>query len=130
VHGGRVYASWSQVLKKTKGGGYGPTSWQICEENCGSPTRRTRVATFCLRKGANAAITPLTFSLLSNGPLPPCATYFAMMDYKVPVRASSKQAIHEGCNLLLPQYMGHIDQKPVYDVDGPLKAMYDVLIHT
>jgi hypothetical protein len=67
---------------------------------------------------------------LSNDLLPPRAASFAVMDYKVPVRSFSKQAIRERCKPILPIYVGHIGQKHVYDADGPLEAMDDILIRT
>jgi hypothetical protein len=30
--------------------GYEPTSWLVYEEDCGSPTRGSRVATLCIRR--------------------------------------------------------------------------------
>jgi hypothetical protein len=50
------------------------------------------------------------------------------MDYKVPARAFIKKDIRTGCNPILPNYVGHIGMKPVYDKDGPLGSMDDILI--
>jgi hypothetical protein len=52
------------------------------------------------------------------------------MDYKVPSHAYIKKNINEGCNPLLPNYVGHIGRKPVYEADGPLDSMVDILIQT
>jgi hypothetical protein len=52
------------------------------------------------------------------------------MDYKVPARAYIKKSIKEGRNPLLPNYVGHIGRKPVYEADGPLKSMDDIIIRT
>jgi hypothetical protein len=52
------------------------------------------------------------------------------MDYKVPACAYIKKSIKEGCNPLLPNYVRHIGSKPVYEADGPLKSMDDILIRT
>jgi hypothetical protein len=50
------------------------------------------------------------------------------MDYKVPARAYIKKIIKESRNPLLPNYVGNIGRKLVYEVDGPLKSMYDILV--
>jgi hypothetical protein len=52
------------------------------------------------------------------------------MNYKVPARAYIKRSIKKGRNPLLPNYVGHIGSKPVYDADGPLESMDDILIRT
>jgi hypothetical protein len=52
------------------------------------------------------------------------------MDYKVPARAFIKKNIQKGRNPLFPNYMGHIGRKPVYEANGPLDYMDDVLIRT
>jgi hypothetical protein len=52
------------------------------------------------------------------------------MDYKLPARAYIKKSIKEGRNPLLPNYVGHIGRTPVYEVDGPLEYMDDILIRT
>jgi hypothetical protein len=52
------------------------------------------------------------------------------MDYKVTARAYIKKNIKEGCNPLLPNYVGHIGRKPVYEADGRLESMDDILIRT
>jgi hypothetical protein len=54
---------------------------------------------------------------------------FAVMDYKVPFRAFSKQAIRDGRNPLPPNYVGRMRHKPVCDMDGPLEDIDDALIH-
>jgi hypothetical protein len=41
-----------------------------------------------------------------------------------------KKYIWTGCNLLLPNYVGHIGMKTVYDTDGPLESMDDIIMHT
>jgi hypothetical protein len=53
-----------------------------------------------------------------------------MMDYKVPFMALIKHTLCQGRIPLLPNYVGHIGKKPVYDVNGPLEAIDDVPIHT
>jgi hypothetical protein len=53
-----------------------------------------------------------------------------MMDYKVPARAFIKKDIRKGRNPLLPNYVGHIGMKPVYDTDGPLEPMDNIIIRT
>jgi hypothetical protein len=52
------------------------------------------------------------------------------MDYKIPARAYIKKVIKEGCNPLLPNYVGHIGPKPVYEANGPLEFMDDILVRT
>jgi hypothetical protein len=52
------------------------------------------------------------------------------MDYKLPARAYFKKMIEEGCNPLLPNYVGCIGRKPVYEADGPLEYMDDILVQT
>jgi hypothetical protein len=52
------------------------------------------------------------------------------MDYKVPARAYIKKIIKEVRNPLLPNYVGHIGRKPVYEADGPLESMDDIIIRT
>jgi hypothetical protein len=52
------------------------------------------------------------------------------MDYKVPARAYIKKVIKEGRNPLLPNYVGHIGKKPVYEVEWPLESMDDTLVRT
>jgi hypothetical protein len=88
------------------------------------------VATLCIRRGSSASCTPLPFSVVAAERLPPRLAYFALMDYKVPARACIKKNIKEGCNPQLPNYMGHIGRKPVYEADGPLESMDDILIRT
>jgi hypothetical protein len=48
----------------------------------------------------------------------------------VQFRVFCEQDIQEGCNPQLSNYMGHIGQKPVYDMEWPLEAMDDIMIHT
>jgi hypothetical protein len=110
--------------------GYDPTSWLVYEEHCGSPTRGARLETLCIRRGSPASRTPLPFSLVAAEHLPPWSASFALMDYKVPARAFIKKSIHTCCNPLLPNYVGHIGRKPIYDVNGPLESMDDILIRT
>jgi hypothetical protein len=52
------------------------------------------------------------------------------MDYNVPASAYIKKNIKEGRNPLLPNYVGHIRRKTVYEADGPLESMDDILIRT
>jgi hypothetical protein len=52
------------------------------------------------------------------------------MDYKVPARAYIKRSMKEGRNPLLPNYVGNIGRKPVYNADVPLNPMDDILIRT
>jgi hypothetical protein len=52
------------------------------------------------------------------------------MDYKVPARAYIKNITKEGHNPLLPIYVRHIGRKPVYEADGPLEYMDDILSRT
>jgi hypothetical protein len=73
---------------------------------------------------------PLPLSLLAVECLPPQSAYVDLMDYKVPARAYIKNSIQKGCNTLLPNYVGYIGRKPVYEADGPLESMDDILIRT
>jgi hypothetical protein len=41
-----------------------------------------------------------------------------------------KKNIKEGRNPLLPNCVGYIGRKPVYEADGPLESMDDILIQT
>jgi hypothetical protein len=52
------------------------------------------------------------------------------MDHKVPARAYIKKVTKEGRNPLLPNYVGHIGKKPVYEADGTLESMHDILVQT
>jgi hypothetical protein len=108
--------------------GYDPTSWLVYKEDCGSPTRGARVATLCIQKGSPVSRTIFSFSLVATERLPPRAASFALMDYKVPARAFIKKGIQTGRNPLLPNYVGHIGRKPVYDTNGPLEYMDDIII--
>jgi site-specific DNA-cytosine methylase len=110
--------------------GYDPTSWLVYEEDCGSPTRRARVATLCIGRGSSASSLSLPFYLLAAEGLLPRSASFALMDYKVPARAYIKKMTKEGCNPLLPNCVGHIGRKPVYEADGPLESMDDILVRT
>jgi hypothetical protein len=110
--------------------GYDPTSWLVYEEDCGSPTRGARVATLCIRRGSSASSVSLPFSLLAAERLPPRSASFALMDYKLPARAYIKKIIKEGHNPLMPNYVGHIGRKPVYEAYGPLESMDDILVRT
>jgi hypothetical protein len=55
---------------------------------------------------------------------------YTNMDYKVPARAYIKKSIKEGRKPLLPNYVGHIKRKPVYEEDGTLDSMDDILVRT
>jgi hypothetical protein len=88
------------------------------------------VATLCIRRGSSASRVSLPFYLLAAERLPPQSASFALMDYKVPGRAYIKKMIKEGRNPLLPNYVGHIGRKPVYEADGPLESMDDILVRT
>jgi hypothetical protein len=50
------------------------------------------------------------------------------MDYKVPARSYIKKSIQKGRNPLLTNYVGHSGRKPVYEADGPLESMDDIII--
>jgi hypothetical protein len=52
------------------------------------------------------------------------------MECKVPARAFIKKSIQKRRNPLLPNYVGHIGRTPVYEANGPLESMYDIIIHT
>jgi hypothetical protein len=52
------------------------------------------------------------------------------MDHKVPAGAYIKKIIKEGRNPLLPNYVGHIWRKTVYEADGPLESMDGILVRT
>jgi hypothetical protein len=52
------------------------------------------------------------------------------MDYKVPAHAYIKKVIKEGPSPLLPNYVGHIGKKAVYEADGPLESMDDIIMRT
>jgi hypothetical protein len=52
------------------------------------------------------------------------------MDYKVPAHAFIKKSIHTGCNPLFTNYEKKIGRKPVYEANGPLASMDDILIRT
>jgi hypothetical protein len=86
------------------------------------------VEALCIRRGSSASSISLPFSLVAAERLPSQSAYFAFMDYKVPSRAYIKKSIKEGRNPLLPNYVGHIGRKPVYEADGPLDSMDDILI--
>jgi hypothetical protein len=87
-------------------------------------------ATPLYSKGFVSLSYPLPFSLVAAERLPPRSASFALMDYKVPVRAFIKKIIQKSCNPLLPNYVGHIGRKPVYEANGPLESMDDILVHT
>jgi hypothetical protein len=110
--------------------GYDPTSWLVYEEDSGSPTRGARVATLCIRRGSPASCTPLPLSLVAAERLPPRSASFALMDYKVPARMFIKKGIQTGRNTLLPNYVGHIGRKSVYDANGTFESMDDIMIYT
>jgi hypothetical protein len=50
------------------------------------------------------------------------------MDYKIPAHAYIKKVIKEGCNPLLPNYVGHIGPKPVYEANKLLESMDGILV--
>jgi hypothetical protein len=52
------------------------------------------------------------------------------MDFKVPAQAYIKKSIQKGRNPLVPNYVGHLGRKPMYEADGPLQYMDDILIST
>jgi hypothetical protein len=52
------------------------------------------------------------------------------MDYKVPARTFIKKSIHKGRNPLLPNFVGHIGRKPVYEANRPLDSMDDIILRT
>jgi hypothetical protein len=116
--------------KQLSARGYNPTSWLLYEEDYRSPTRGALVATLCICRGSSASRTPLHFSLVAAERLPPRSASFALMNYKVPARAYIKKSIQKGCNPLLPNYMGHIGRKPVYEAERPLESMDDIIIRT
>jgi hypothetical protein len=88
------------------------------------------VATLCIRRSSSASSIALPFSLVAAERLPPRLASFAFMEYKVPARAYIKKSIKEGRDPLLTNYVGHIGSKPVYEVDGPLESMDDIIIRT
>jgi hypothetical protein len=88
------------------------------------------VATLCILRGSSASRTPLHFSLIAVERLPPWSASFALIYYKVPARALIKKSVQKGCNPLFPNYVGRIGRKPVYEVNGPLESMDDILIRT
>jgi hypothetical protein len=89
-----------------------------------------RVATLCIRRGSFASSVSLPFYLLAAERLPPRSASFALKDYKVPARAYIKKVIKEGRDPLLPNFVGHIGKKPVYEANGPLNSMDDILLRT
>jgi hypothetical protein len=86
------------------------------------------VATLCIRRGSSASTISLHFSLVAVERLPPRSASFALMDYKVSAQAYIKKSIREGLNPLLPNYVGGIGRRTVYEADGPLESMDDILI--
>jgi hypothetical protein len=52
------------------------------------------------------------------------------MDYKVPAREFINKDTGTGRIPILPNYVGNIGMKPVYDMDGSLESMDDILICT
>jgi hypothetical protein len=85
-------------------------------------------ATLCIQRGSSASSVYLPFSLLEAERLPPRSASFALMEYKVPAHAYIKKVIKESQNSLLPNYVGHIGKTPVYEADGPLESMDDILV--
>jgi hypothetical protein len=71
--------------------------------------------------GVHQPLAPIPFSLVAAEHLPPRSASFALMDYK---------GIQKGRNPLLPNYVGHIGRKTMYEADGPLESMDDILICT
>jgi hypothetical protein len=106
-------------LNQLSAWGYDPTSWLVYKEDCGSPTRGSRVATLFIHRDSSASRTPLPLSLMAAEQLPLRPASFALMDYKVPARAYIKKSIKEWHSPLLPNYLGHIGRKPVYEADRP-----------
>jgi hypothetical protein len=53
-----------------------------------------------------------------------------LIDYKVPARAYIKKVIKEGRNPLLPNYVGHIGKKPMYEAERHLESMDDIVVQT
>jgi hypothetical protein len=88
------------------------------------------MTTLCIRRGSSASRTPLPFSLVAAERLQSRSASFALTDYKVPACAYIKKSIQKGRNPLLPNYVGHIWRTPVYEADGPLESMDDILIRT
>jgi hypothetical protein len=108
--------------------GYDPTYLFVYKEDCGSPTQCARVATLCIMRDSSASSVSLPFSLLAAERLPPRSASFALMDYKIPARAYIKKVIKGGRNHLLPNYVGHIGPKPVYEANRPLESMEEILV--
>jgi hypothetical protein len=75
-------------------------------------------------------LAPPPFLLGSSGKSPTTVGYFALVDYKVPARVFIKNGIQTGRNPLLPNCVGRAGRKPIYDVNGPLQFMDDILIYT
>jgi hypothetical protein len=73
------------------------------------------VATLCFHRGSSVYRTPLPFSMVKAERRPPQSSYFALVNSKVPVRAYIKNSIQKELNPLLPNYVGHIGRKPVYE---------------
>jgi hypothetical protein len=57
-------------------------------------------------------------------------TSSTVMDCNLPAHVFNKKNIREECNPLLTNYVGRIGTKPVYDSNGPIESMDDILIHT
>jgi hypothetical protein len=62
------YKVWENQLASR---GYNPTSWLVYDEDYGSPTRGTRLAMLCIRRGFPDARTPLHLCLLAVERIPP-----------------------------------------------------------
>jgi hypothetical protein len=129
-HRRRLHDRRTQSMGKAAQRGYDPTSWLVYKEDCGSPTRGARVETKCILRGSSSSRTPIPFSLVAVEHLLPRSAPFALVDYKVPARAYTKKSIQKGRNPLWPNYVGRIGRKPVYETDGPLESMDDILLRT
>jgi hypothetical protein len=81
-------------------------------------------------KGFTSLSYPLPFSLVAVELLPPRSASFAFMNYTVPAGEFIKKGIQTGHNPLVPNYVGHIGRRPVYNANGPLGSMDDIFIHT
>jgi hypothetical protein len=79
-------------------------------------------------KGFIYSRTSLPLSLVMTERLPPRSASFSLMDYKVLACAYIKTSTKEGCNPLLPNYVGYIGRKPVYEAYGPLESIDYILI--
>jgi hypothetical protein len=99
--------------------GYDPTSWLVYDEDCGSPTRGTRLEMLCIRRGFPDSRTPLHLCLVAAEHLLPWSNSIAVIEYKVPAHVFIEKSIRVGHNLLLPNYVGHIGTNAMHGTDGP-----------